>query len=184
MAQASFFELKEFIKDGKVEISEVGIKNMYDLCDIVIYKHFSYTDRQTREDLVSVGILKMIELLSQNRYDPERSSLKNYLYTGVRNEMKNYLYRNTKDVVVDDEILIGMNEASSDDVNSELLHISTTEITSIANSLRLSSEQVEMVKSSLEHMGFNGGSEISPYYSEVDSAVSLLVWRHLERERR
>ena len=40
MAQASFFELKEFIKDGKVEISEVGVKNMYDLCDIVIYKHF------------------------------------------------------------------------------------------------------------------------------------------------
>lgn len=184
MAQASFFELKEFFKDGNLEISDIGVKNMYDLCDIVIHKHFSYTDKQTREDLVSTGMLKMMELLSQNKFDPTRSSLKNYLYTGVRNEMKNYLYRTSKDVTVDDEILIGMNEAPDTNVNLGLLVIPSVEIISVSHRLRLTSDDVKKIESSLRHMGFNNGSEESPYFSEVESAVALIVWRHLEKERR
>lgn len=84
---------------GKVRF----FKQLYKLAEIVLNKHYSYiTDPSTKEDLISEAVLKGYELVLQGNFDAKRSSLKNYIYTGMRNEMSNYLYKNKKEVVLDE----------------------------------------------------------------------------------
>lgn len=181
----SFFDLKEFFNsDGELDISEIGVKNMYDLCDIIIHKHFFYTPAQVREDLISTGILKMMELLSKGDFDPSRSSLKNYLYTGVRNEMKNYLYRNSKEISVDDDIVLGMNESPVEDANPHVVQVSDTLLEYYRIRLNLTDSDMAKIVSSLSNMGFYGSDERAVYYPECESALALIIWKHLSIERR
>lgn len=180
----SFFNIKDFIRNDKVNITEQGLKNIKDLCDIVIYKHFSYTSKQDREDLISVGTLKIVELLNKGVFDETKSSLKNYLYTGVRNEMKNYLYRNTKDIAVEDDILISVNEVGEDSLHTEVGIISNEIIHEICMRLKVTQEDEEKIKDSLLYMGFHTESKNRIYYREVDKEVSLIIWAHLDKARR
>lgn len=179
----------KFYKDGGLNITEDGYDDFCTLADIVLSKHFSGYERQDKEDLKSIGILKTLELLKNGDFDVERSSLKNYCYTGMRNEMKNYIYRNSKDFPVDDEIMAtnvdSINSSSLEDGSSALAEIPNKLLVSklgrvpgylqpVANSLILLGFQVEGVKY----------KEVKDYDEERVAFIQcLVIWEHLERCR-
>ena len=96
----------EVYPDGKLDLNSYNLEALENLVNVVVNKHFSHYNEL--EDLVSVGLLKCIELLEVNAFDPvkypAKSALKNFLYTGIRNEVGNYIYHNKnnkKEVVTD-----------------------------------------------------------------------------------
>lgn len=184
----AFFDIKDFYNsEGEVDISETGYENIMSLCNIVLNSHYSYVNYSDREDLISIGVLKTLELLKRTKFDPSRSSLKNYLYTGVRNEMKNYLYRTGKEVIVDDEILYGMNKDEGEDCSNSIDPMLVITKDSYGPYLALFSRRdgdlKHKVLSSLRSIGFSldvteGDSR---YYPEVDKVVILVIWDHMGR---
>lgn len=180
-----FFRVCDFFDaDGEVVISEIGYANLNDLCDIVLNVHYSYVLPVDREDLVSVGVIKALELLKAGCFDVERSSLKNYLYTGIRNEMKNYIYKNRgKDTVVDDEILTGINEdkINSIDYTDDTITISDEMLKPYLDRFSKRVDNLEFkLKSSLFDMGFIVTGEFErKSYEEVSKIICLIIWKKL-----
>ena len=72
------------------------------LSEIIVRKHF-YASVNEREDLISIGILKALTLISEGKFSSERGNFATFLYTGMRNDMHNYLYHQNKFNVVDIE---------------------------------------------------------------------------------
>ena len=141
-----------------------------------------------REDLISVGMLKCIELVKNTKFDPTRSSLKNYLYTGVRNEMKNYLYKTSKEVIVEDDILYGINESEGffSELGSSLVRIHKDVYDEvIANFTRKDENIRSKVLSSLIFLGFNIDEKPSSgkYYKDVEGIVALVIWKQMDNNR-
>jgi hypothetical protein len=93
---------KVFDSDGKLNLSESVWLDLRQLAEIVLNTHHSYVSHADREDLISIAIIKGVELLTNNDFDSKRSSLKNYIYTGMRNEMTNHLYRGKKELPQDE----------------------------------------------------------------------------------
>lgn len=180
---SSYFSIDDFFKDGEVRITEQGEKNLLTLCEVVMNTHYSYALSIDKEDLKSVGILKALELLHNGGFDPSRSTLKNYLYTGMRNEMKNYLYKNGKDVAVEDEILLGINEDKHSSIEDSMDYIDISDgfIISTIGRFVKSEETLNKIKSTLKFMGFdvNYRGELR-MYKEVEKEVCLVVWRRLK----
>lgn len=178
-----YFSPEDFFKDGEVCITEQGNKNLLTLCEVVMNTHYSYASPVDKEDLKSVGVLKALELLHNGDFDATRSSLKNYLYTGMRNEMKNYLYKNGKDVVVDDEILLGINEDkhSSIEDNMDLTDIPDSFIMSAVGRFIDGKETLNKIKSTLKFMGFgiDFRGELKMHW-EVEKEVCLVIWKRLK----
>ena len=179
----SYFSVDDFFKDGEVRITERGEQNLLTLCEVVMNTHYSYALSTDKEDLKSVGILKALELLHNGDFDPSRSTLKNYLYTGMRNEMKNYLYKTGKDVVVDDEILLGINEDkhSSIEDSMDYVDISDSLITKALGKLVRNEDTMNKIKASLKCMGFDVTykGEVR-MYKEVEKEVCLVVWKRIK----
>ena len=92
---------------AKGELTKEEYAYLKEFCNIIVCKNFSYIKSFEREDLISVGVLKCIDLISKQRFDPERNSLKNFLWTGVRNEITNFLYRSSKESPVEEVFLRG-----------------------------------------------------------------------------
>jgi hypothetical protein len=74
------------------------------LAEIVVRKHF-YASWKDKDDLVSVGVLKALNLISSQGWTKSRGSFVNYIYSGMRNDMHNYLYHQNKFNIVDYENL-------------------------------------------------------------------------------
>ena len=87
---------EEIVTEHKVFSLKTHVQ-LRKLAEIVANKHFSYIPREERQDLITEGVLKGLSLLNDAKFDSTRSSLKNYIYSGMRNEMTNYLYRNKKE---------------------------------------------------------------------------------------
>lgn len=154
-------------------ITDQGVKDLYKLAEIVLNCHFNYVSYSERDDLTSVAILKAISFLKESEFDPERSSLKNVLYTAMRNEMKNTLYRLSKDTPVDDEILIGANESITSVEDSEVyIEIKDFDIPRC--------KELDKVKSSLAYLGFIVDSTEKKYYQEVERWVALVIHQKIK----
>lgn len=153
------------------EMTDQGVKDLYKQCEIVRNMHFNYCDEEMKQELTSIGIVKVLELAKKGEFDPNRSSWKNYCYTAIRNEMKNHLYRCGKLVDTDDEILLGMNEShvTIEDTDS---YIRITEL----HIPRISKETERKIKSSLNNMGFQTDEKDRTFYPEVERYVALAVW--------
>jgi DNA-directed RNA polymerase specialized sigma24 family protein len=83
------------------------------LAEIVASKHYRYITSDEREDLISSGIAKGLQLLRSERFDKNRGSLKNFLYGGMRNEMTNFIYRNRREILVEEYFTESPQETSS-----------------------------------------------------------------------
>ena len=97
-------------------------------------------------------------------FEPKKSSLKNYLYTGMRNEIHNYLYRMGKEKV-DSESIMPI-------YLSDSLIISEQDILSILSPFSCNKEHVLQ---SLSFMGLINTHKPS-YHKEVESYIALVVW--------
>ena len=186
MKKGLFANYKFFDEQGKVRITEEGYEDIMDLADIVIAKHFYLNSDIDKEDLKSIGILKVLELLNEGNFDPTRSSLKNYCYTGMRNEMKNHLYRSEKLIPVEDEILAtNVDSVTSTrliDFSSEFFTIRRKQIRKFLG--RFPFEE-QAVVNSLLNMGFSveGGFErVTEEINQERVAIiqCLVIWDHLE----
>lgn len=75
------------------------------LAEIIVRKHF-YASVNEKEDLVSIGVVKALCMIKDEKFSPNRGNFTTYLYTGMRNDMHNYLYHQNKFNTVDiDEML-------------------------------------------------------------------------------
>lgn len=102
---------EELYPNGVLLLNEYNLEALNNLVSVVIIKYFKgYSEL---EEYQSVGLLKAIELLKSNSFDPSKYSskqaLKNYLFTGIRNSISNYLYHysNSDKEVVSDNIYEG-----------------------------------------------------------------------------
>ena len=183
----SFFALNDFYNaEGSLEITEDGYKNIIDLANIVLNVHYSYVSSVDREDLTQTGILKCLDLLNKNDFDASRSSLKNYLYTGVRNEMRNYLYRTSKEILVEDDILYGINESSCGFDSDTLFRIEERSYLKYFEKFKLTQPDRLDVLQSLKSVGFIikepvANVDYNPNYSKI---IALIVWDHIYYSRR
>lgn len=95
-------------------LSDVEYKYLKEFCNLVVCKNFSYVKSFDREDLISVGVLKCLDLIRAGKYDHKRNSLKNYLWTGARNEMTNFLYKSSKEFPVEEVFPTSLEESPRD----------------------------------------------------------------------
>jgi len=54
-----------------------------------------------RDDLIQEGVIKANDLVNQGHYDSERSTMYNYLFTGIRNQMSNFIKKMPSDIHID-----------------------------------------------------------------------------------
>lgn len=179
-----YFCLEDFFKEGEVCITDQGVKDLYTLSEIVMNSHYSYASQDDKEELKSVGVAKALDLLHNGNFDPSRSSLKNYLYTGMRNEMKNYLYKAHRDVGIDDTILEAVtedSEAGTDMYYEEMIEIPMHIVVSETRRHWNSVITLEKILSTLSYMGFDTGYRgPSGFYKEVEKEVCLVIWKKLK----
>lgn len=158
-------------------ITDQGVQDLIKLAEIVCNSHYGFADSTVKEDLQQVGLLKALEWLHDNDFDPTRSSLKNVLYTAMRNEMKNFMYRNTKDTPTDDDVLIGANVGTSS-IEADMTFPSISEVPF----RRLTEEQRIEILESLAYMGF-----VTPYEKKrhtkggIERWMSLTIWKNLRK---
>lgn len=149
---------------------------MYNLAQIIANRHFISYINSDSSDLIEVGVLKAVELIKSGVYDKNRTSLKNYLYTGMRNEMKNYLNRMKKEILVDDTMLASRNSYTVMDYYNCYINITDDMIRS-SIPFRITNQDFIKVKSSLKYLGFNLDHKSHVYYNEVSRYVGLVIWK-------
>lgn len=84
------------------------------LAEIIVRKHF-YASVNDSEDLVSIGVLKALSMINDNKFVSSKGNFASFLYTGMRNDMHNYLYHQNKFNTVD------IDELASDIVDTSTL---------------------------------------------------------------
>lgn len=106
------------MSNAPLQLTEDDINNkdvlgekLITLAEIVVRKHY-YASYKDKEDLVSVGVLKALNLIAGGGWSKSRGSFHSYLYSGMRNEIHNYLYHTNKFNVVDYD---SMSESGVDD---------------------------------------------------------------------
>lgn len=89
-----FPKYKELFPDdceGPV-LDDRNIEAITNLSQVVVNRHFrSYEDF---DEFVQLGVCAVINTLSEGKYDKDKGSLKNYLYTAIRNACTNYVHHN------------------------------------------------------------------------------------------
>lgn len=94
--------------------------NLRKLALIVLHCHYSFIrDESTQEDLISEAVSKAWELLASGTFDPKRSSIRNYCYSGMRNQMQNYVYKSTRSIAVP-EVFDTLESCKSRDEESDI----------------------------------------------------------------
>lgn len=79
------------------------LRNLTKLATIVLHQHYSYVrEPMLQEDLVQEALVKAIDLIQANTFDSSRSSIRNYIYTGMRNQMQNYMSKRRHEVPVEE----------------------------------------------------------------------------------
>lgn len=103
----AYFDLEHFYDPvtGAHRVTPEGMKDLEHLITIVLNKHFSKVHPDKKDDLRQLGWYKVFKTFSQGTFDPNRSSLKNYLYTGIRNEMGNFITKGAREQLVDNTLL-------------------------------------------------------------------------------
>ena len=75
------------------------------LAEIVVRKHF-YSSINEKEDLVSIGVLKALNMINDGKFSKKKGNFATFIYTGMRNDMHNYLYHQNKFNLVDIDTMI------------------------------------------------------------------------------
>lgn len=97
-------DIESRVARGEINSNEVGAA-LRKLSEIVANRHYSRVPAQTKEDIISEGVVKGMALLEEGRFDRNITSLKNYLYTGMRNQQQNFLFRSRKEIPSEDEVI-------------------------------------------------------------------------------
>ena len=100
-----FPKVDELFQDGDLVLDEVNLQHLENLVTVVVNKHFK--NYHENEELCALGMATVVEVLKLGEFDPEKGSLKNFLYTSIRNACTNYLYhfKNSNKEIVSDEAL-------------------------------------------------------------------------------
>ena len=85
-------------KDGVPQFTKDILDQIDKLSDIVVNRHYAKMNAIDKEEMKSLAVLKAIKLIKEGSFDCSKSSIKNYLYTGMRNEMSNFIYSKRKEV--------------------------------------------------------------------------------------
>ena len=89
-----FPKYKELYKDGVLLLNSYNLESLTNLVEVVVNKYFS--SYNNKEEFVSIGISKTIEILKLNLFDPinypQPQAFKNFLFTSVRNALSNHVY--------------------------------------------------------------------------------------------
>lgn len=110
LADLKYFDHRKFyFEDGTLRepLPQCAMEDLEKLITIVLNKHFSKVRPDKKEDLKQQGWAKVFKTFRQGQFDPNISSLKNYLYTGIRNEMGNFLVKNQKEELLDNNLIEG-----------------------------------------------------------------------------
>lgn len=143
--------------DGVFVLDRCNIETITNLSKVVVNKHFrAYDDF---DELVQLGVCSVVDTLNDGKYDKDKGSIKNYLYTSIRNSCTNYIHHNknfSREVVSDTlpEPLInemGDLSVSMDLINRYYKYVDTHYTSSIT--------EVEFA-SYLKHKGFPIDSSI------------------------
>lgn len=91
-------------EEGNPDIDGQVIEELQKMAEIVANNHFRYIeDKYDKEDIISEGIAKGLEMIESCKFDPDYgSSLRNYIYTSMRNEMRNHIYRQNREYPVEE----------------------------------------------------------------------------------
>lgn len=92
------------LSEKDLENQDVLAEKLITLAEIVVRKHF-YASLQDKEDLVSIGVLKALTMISSGNWDKSKGNFMTYIYTGMRNDMHNYLYHENKFDTTDLDVL-------------------------------------------------------------------------------
>lgn len=118
-------------KEDSIVLSEMTTNpdrffgNLRKLAFIVLHNHYSFVrDQSLQEDLVSEAVLKAWDLLKSGVFDPTRSTVRNYCYSGMRNQMQNIVYKKCKEISVDEVIYT---EDTAPDIDEESTKFSIDE---------------------------------------------------------
>lgn len=93
------------LSEKDIENPEELGKKLMTLAEIVVRKHF-YASSEEKEDLVSIGVVKALEMIKEGTFSSNKGNFATYIYTCMRNEMHNYLYHVNKYKQVDLDELI------------------------------------------------------------------------------
>lgn len=186
-----FFVQRNFYdpNTGSLHITDKGWEDISNLADIVIASHFYSNSLEEKEELKSIGHLKALELLSAGTFDPTKSSIKNYLYTGMRNEMKNYCYKTAKAIPVDDEVMkintdsVTFSHLMDEDSSAEEISLEDIEVC-----VGRDKTYVKLVGNRLMEMGFEvrglkHSQDPIENKDRLEMMVCIVIWKHLERCR-
>ena len=110
-----FPKYKELYKDGVLLLNSYNLESLTNLVEVVVNKYFS-SYNNNREEFVSIGLSKVIEILKLDLFDPvhypKESAFKNFLFTSVRNALSNHVYHyynNNKELL--SEVMPDISEA-------------------------------------------------------------------------
>lgn len=173
------------------------------LSEIVIRKHF-YASLQDKEDLVSVGVLKALTMISEGNWDKSKGNFCSFIYTGIRNEIHNFLYHENKFNTVDLEALLETGKEDSyfeDDVvyiSYSLIHaVCMNFISSFGNNIeRLVIIELEELGYRIKGRVFLDDDSAYIYYSDlvvdeygiearndiVSRIIGIILWKKKEYE--
>ena len=184
-------------------------EKLIQLAEIVVRKHF-YASVKEKDDLVSVGVLKALQLIQGNSWTKQKGSFVNYIYSGMRNDMHNYLYHQNKFSIIDIDAMIDTPSDTdvedcylssvSCDIDYGLIHSVCINFTcSFGNDIELlvlhqMSELGYTIRNTCGNIryDFNTVSRCSPilreqYGKEVEDDVlgriiGLILWKKRDRE--
>lgn len=174
------------------------------LAEIIVRKHF-YASSNDSEDLISIGVLKALSMIKDNKFVKSKGNFASFLYTGMRNDMHNYLYHqnkfNTVDIdelaseIVDNTVLEDMS-TSDYTIEYSLIHTVCMKFAplygdaieqQVVNCIKESGfDIVGMMDSSIPHTFSYCNDLLKDSYSEairddvIGRLVGLIIWKKSE----
>ena len=85
---------EELYDNGVLLLNSYNLESLTNLVEVVVNKYFGAYNN--REEFVSIGLSKIIEILKLDLFDPisypQPQAFKNFLFTSVRNVLSNHTY--------------------------------------------------------------------------------------------
>lgn len=163
------------LSEKDIENQDVLAEKLITLAEIVVRKHF-YASLQDKEDLVSIGVLKALTMISKGKWDKGKGNFMTYIYTGMRNDMHNYLYHENK---FDTTNLEALSDRGQDDkyFEPDEVYMSYSLIHSVClNFIPSFGDEIErLVLVELEEMGYTIKGRLVSEESEYSYCSDLVT---------
>lgn len=158
---------KYFDKDNKFAITEQGWHDIRTMASIVLHKYY-YLNLVDADDLISTATIRVVEILSSGKYNPQKGNTAQYITRCLRNEMGNYLYRQKRMVLTDDDILKNCSEqeTTNDDFAFVLVELKLDAIEDFLKRYPLNKEDKLLVSKqvlyNLVQLGLYDSTDLKP----------------------